>query len=66
MKSAVTAFFLTVFFSFIGLLIDSNIGMDGNFSVVIAIAVMGSFVVYSLNKNDDDNNENKHDNDDKE
>ena len=59
MKSAVTAFFLTVFFSFIGMIIDGNVGMDGNFSVVIAIAVMGSFVVYSLNKNDDDNNDDK-------
>lgn len=64
MKMAVVAFLLTVFFSFIAMLIDGNIGMDGNFSVVIAIAVIGSFVVYSLNKNDD--NENKHDNDDKE
>ena len=59
MKMAVAAFLLTVVFSFIGMIIDSNIELDGNFSVVIAIAVMGSFVVYSLNKND-----NKHDNDD--
>lgn len=61
MKMAVAAFLLTVVFSFIGMIIDSNIELDGNFSVVIAIAVIGSFVVYSLNKND--NNENKHDND---
>lgn len=53
MKMAAAAFLLTVVFSFIAMLIDSNVGMDGNFSVVVAIAVMGSFVVYSLNKNDD-------------
>ena len=61
---AAAAFLLTVVCSFIAMLIDSNIELDGNFSVVVAIAVMGSFIVYSLNKGD---NENKHDdNDDKE
>lgn len=58
MKTALLAFLLTIVFSFLAMLIDSNIGLDGNFSVVIAIAVMGSFVVYSLNKQDDnDDNE---------
>ena len=45
----IASFFLTLFMGFCGMLIDSNIGLDGNFSVVLAIATMGAFILNSIN-----------------
>lgn len=51
MRLAVEAFFATLLLSFIGMLIDSNVGLDGNFSVVLAVATMGAFVIYAIDRN---------------
>lgn len=48
MRNAIVAFITTLLLGIIGMLIDSNIGMDGNFSVVIAMATMGAFVLYAI------------------
>lgn len=36
--------------SFIGLLFDANVGLDGNFSIVVAISVACGFIVNALDK----------------
>lgn len=46
MKKSICAFFITIIFCFFAMIIDSNIGLDGNFSVVIAIATVGSINIY--------------------
>lgn len=33
------------FAGFIGMLIDSNVGLDGNFSVVVSLGVFGAIFV---------------------
>ena len=48
MRNAVVAFIATLLLGFTGMIIESNIGMDGNFSVVLAIATMGAFVLYAI------------------
>lgn len=50
MKKSLIAFFTTVIFSVIAMLIDSNIGFDGNLSVVVSIATIGTFIYYAINK----------------
>lgn len=50
MKKCVIAFVITSLSGFIGMLIDSNIGLDGNFSIVISIAAMGSMIIYYIDK----------------
>ena len=51
MKKSLIAFFTTVIFGVIAMLIDSNIGFDGNLSVVISIATIGTFIYHSNIKN---------------
>ena len=46
------AFGLTVLAGIVGMLIDSLIGLDGNFSVVCAIAAAVGILVYCINKKD--------------
>ncbi len=53
MKLHIIAFICTLIASVIGMLIDSNVGMDGNFSVTMAIATMGAFLLYSHSNNKD-------------
>lgn len=48
MRNAIVAFITTLLLGIIGMLIDSNIGLDGNFSVVLAIATMGAFILYAV------------------
>lgn len=48
MRNTVVAFISTLLLGIAGMLIDSNIGMDGNFSVVLAIATMGAFILYAI------------------
>lgn len=45
----VAAFVTTLLSGVVGMLIDYNIGMDGNFSIVAAIATMGAFILYAIN-----------------
>ena len=49
-KNMLIVFAVTLVMGFIGMLIDSNIGFDGNFSVVMTIATIGSAIFYSINK----------------
>lgn len=49
MRGAISAFIITLLLGIAGMLIDSNVGLDGNFSVVLAIAAMGSFILYAIN-----------------
>lgn len=49
MRNTVLAFIITLLLGFAGMIIDSNVGLDGNFSVVLAIAAMGSFILYAIN-----------------
>ncbi len=44
-KKPIVAFIGICFAAFIGMLIDSNIGMDGNFSVVVALGIIGAILV---------------------
>lgn len=48
MRLAAEAFIATLILSFLGMLIDYNIGLDGNLSVVLAVATMGAFVIYAI------------------
>ena len=52
MGKAYIAFGITVLVGFIGMLIDSLVGLDGNFSVVCAIATAVGILVYYMNKKD--------------
>ena len=48
MRGIVVAFITTLLLGVVGMLIDSNVGLDGNFSVVLAISAMGSFILYAI------------------
>lgn len=48
----VGAFFATIVLGFAATLLDSNVGMGGNFGVIVAIAVMGAFILYAIDKRD--------------
>lgn len=48
MRLAAEAFIATLILGIAGMIIDSNIGLDGNFSVVLAVATMGAFVIYAI------------------
>lgn len=49
----VGAFFATVLIGFAALLLDANlIGSGGAFGVIVAIAVMGSFILYAIDNRD--------------
>lgn len=50
MRIAAEAFVAAVIMSIVGMLIDYNVGMDGNFSVVLAVATMGAFVIYAIDR----------------
>lgn len=50
MRIAVEAFVAVVIMGIVGMLIDYNVGMDGNFSVVLAVATMGAFVIYAIDR----------------
>lgn len=50
MRIAVEAFVAAVIMGIVGILIDYNVGMDGNFSVVLAVATMGAFVIYAIDR----------------
>ncbi len=46
MKKSICAFLLTIILCVCAMIIDANVGFDGNLSVVIAIAIMGSINIY--------------------
>ena len=50
-NKAILAFLATVVLAIVGMLIDQNIGLDGNLSIVVAIAAMGSIILYQMGKN---------------
>lgn len=50
MRIAVEAFVVAVIMGIVGILIDYNVGMDGNFSVVLAVATIGAFVIYAIDR----------------
>lgn len=50
MRIAAEAFVAVVIMGIVGMLIDYNVGMDGNFSVVLAVATMGAFVIYAIDR----------------
>lgn len=45
LKNPVVAFLGIVFAGIIGMLIDSYVGLDGNFSVVVALGIVGAILV---------------------
>ncbi len=47
-------FFVTVFMGIVGMIIDENLRMDGNFSIILAIATMGAFILNRIGRNDPD------------
>jgi len=49
MKISVIAFVSTIILGIVGMLVDQSIGLDGNFSLIVSIAAIGSFIVYGLN-----------------
>ncbi len=50
MRIAAEAFIATLILGIVGMLIDSNVGLDGNFSVVLAVATIGAFVIYAIDR----------------
>lgn len=50
MRIAAEAFVAVVIMGIVGILIDYNVGMDGNFSVVLAVATMGAFIIYAIDR----------------
>lgn len=50
------AFFTTIFMGFVGTFIDmiiaENLRLDGNFSIILAVATMGSFILSRIGRND--------------
>lgn len=50
MRIAAEAFVAAVIMGIVGMLIDYNVGMDGNFSVVLAVATIGAFVIYAIDR----------------
>ena len=50
MRIAVEAFVVAVIMGIVGILIDYNVGMDGNFSVVLAVATIGALVIYAIDR----------------
>lgn len=50
MRIAVEAFIAALIMGFVGMLIDYNVGLDGNFSVVFAVATIGAFVIYAIDR----------------
>lgn len=50
MRIAAEAFIATLILGIVGMLIDYNVGLDGNFSVVVAVATIGAFVIYAIDR----------------
>lgn len=50
MKIYIIAFVLTVLLSIVGMITDQILGLDGNFSIVVSIATIGSIIIYCLDK----------------
>ena len=51
LKTPVIALICTLIAGVVGMLIDTNVGMDGNFSIILAVSVMGAFILYSQQGN---------------
>lgn len=50
MKRYVMIFMIILILSIIAMLIDSCVGFDGNLSVVVAIAITGTFICHAINE----------------
>lgn len=53
-KYPVWAFFATIVFGFIGILIDTNFNLGGSFGVITAIATMGACIIAAMDGTDSD------------
>lgn len=49
MKRSIVAFLISILIGILAMVIDVNIGLDGNFSIVATIASVGSLLIYNLN-----------------